>query len=200
MVSWLSFLAWPLANACDRNPLLFPFLFTRPPHAAKCPAVTALSQLFFVALQLHFLKNLDRLIDAGQGIEMVVLIRLAPLPKVTTSAAAAAAASAAPPLPSAAPPHGQCSMPRQGVAPGAPHRAELGWRALHRSCSDEPLTSHPAAGQGPTNYFLGTTTVTFRDFVVGSIIVNLPMSFIDVCIGASANSVKKDSPVSPSQC
>jgi uncharacterized membrane protein YdjX (TVP38/TMEM64 family) len=51
--------------------------------------------------KLHFLKNLDRLIDDGQGIEMVVLIRLAPLPK------------------------------------------------------------------GPTNYFLGTTTVSFGDFFIG---------------------------------
>jgi uncharacterized membrane protein YdjX (TVP38/TMEM64 family) len=51
--------------------------------------------------KLNFLKSLDRLMDDGQGIEMVVLIRLAPLPK------------------------------------------------------------------GPTNYFLGTTTVSFRDFFIG---------------------------------
>ena len=80
--------------------------------------------------KLHFLKNLDRLIEDGQGIEMVVLIRLAPLPK------------------------------------------------------------------GPTNYFLGTTAVTFNEFLIGSIIVNLPMCFLDVCIGAGAKSVKTDSPLS----
>jgi len=80
--------------------------------------------------KLGFLKNLDKLIANGQGIEMVVLIRLAPLPK------------------------------------------------------------------GPTNYFLGTTAVTWRDFLIGTVCVNLPMSLIDVCIGAGAGSVKKDSPVS----
>lgn len=80
--------------------------------------------------KLSFLKNLDRLIQNGQGIEMVILIRLAPLPK------------------------------------------------------------------GPTNYFLGTTSLTWRDFIIGSAIVNLPMSFLDVCIGAGAKSVKKDNPVS----
>ena len=35
--------------------------------------------------KLHFLKNLDKLIEDGQGIEMVVLIRLAPLPKGPTN-------------------------------------------------------------------------------------------------------------------
>jgi len=80
--------------------------------------------------KLKFLKNLDRLIQGGQGIEMVVLIRLAPFPK------------------------------------------------------------------GPTNYFLGTTSVTWNEFLIGSIIVNLPMSFVDVCIGAGASNVKMDNPVS----
>lgn len=55
----------------------------------------------FVQTQLSFLKNLDKLIRNGQGIEMVALLRIAPLPK------------------------------------------------------------------GPTNYFLGTTSCTWRDFIIG---------------------------------
>jgi len=80
--------------------------------------------------KLGFLKNLDKLIVNGQGIEMVVLIRVAPLPK------------------------------------------------------------------GPTNYFLGTTQVTWRDFIIGSIVVGLPECLLDVSIGAGAKGVKHDSPLS----
>mmetsp|Transcript_7202 Transcript_7202/g.16474 ORF Transcript_7202/g.16474 Transcript_7202/m.16474 type:complete len:397 (-) Transcript_7202:115-1305(-) len=80
--------------------------------------------------KLGFLKNLDKLVSNGQGIEMVILIRIAPLPK------------------------------------------------------------------GPTNYFLGTTQVTWRDFVIGSVVVGLPECLLDVCIGAGAKGVKHDSPMS----
>mmetsp|Transcript_30926 Transcript_30926/g.69468 ORF Transcript_30926/g.69468 Transcript_30926/m.69468 type:complete len:487 (-) Transcript_30926:229-1689(-) len=79
--------------------------------------------------KLAILRNLDRLIEDGQAIEMVMLIRLAPLPK------------------------------------------------------------------GPSNYFLGTTAVSVRDFTIGSIVINLPMCLLDVSIGAGAGKVDKDSPV-----
>lgn len=79
---------------------------------------------------LSFLKNLDKLIRNGQGIEMVALLRVAPLPK------------------------------------------------------------------GPTNYFLGTTSCTWRDFIIASIIVGLPECLFDVMIGAGAKNVNHDSPVS----
>jgi uncharacterized membrane protein YdjX (TVP38/TMEM64 family) len=53
--------------------------------------------------KLKFLASLDKLIDAGQGLEMVILIRIAPLPN------------------------------------------------------------------GPTNYFLGTTSLIWKDFIVGTL-------------------------------
>jgi uncharacterized membrane protein YdjX (TVP38/TMEM64 family)/Ca2+-binding EF-hand superfamily protein len=80
--------------------------------------------------ELKFLLQLDLLIDEGQGIEVVMLLRLAPIPK------------------------------------------------------------------GPANYFLGTTAVTVRDFAIGSCIINLPMCFLDVCIGAGAKHVDSNSPIS----
>jgi uncharacterized membrane protein YdjX (TVP38/TMEM64 family) len=79
--------------------------------------------------QLKPLKNLDRLIEGGQAIEMVVLLRLAPLPK------------------------------------------------------------------GIVCYFLGTTVVSWRDFLLGTTIVNLPVCLLDVSIGAGAANVKGDSPL-----
>lgn len=80
--------------------------------------------------KLNFLRNLDKLIEAGQGLEMVVLIRVAPLPN------------------------------------------------------------------GPTNYFLGTTAVTWKDFIVGSILVGMPECLMDVCVGAGANEVDFSNPKS----
>jgi len=80
--------------------------------------------------ELKFLLQLDLLIDEGQGVEVVMLLRLAPIPK------------------------------------------------------------------GPANYFLGTTAVSVRDFTIGSCIINLPMCFLDVCIGAGAKHVDSNSPVS----
>ena len=80
--------------------------------------------------ELKFLLQLDLLIDEGQGVEVVMLLRLAPIPK------------------------------------------------------------------GPANYFLGTTAVTVRDFTIGSCIINLPMCFLDVCIGAGAKHVDSNSPLS----
>ena len=67
--------------------------------------------------QLKFLRNLDKLIAGGQGLEMVILIRVAPFPN------------------------------------------------------------------GPTNYFLGTTEVTWRDYLMGSLVVGMPECLLDVCIG-----------------
>mmetsp|Transcript_39459 Transcript_39459/g.79693 ORF Transcript_39459/g.79693 Transcript_39459/m.79693 type:complete len:281 (+) Transcript_39459:124-966(+) len=80
--------------------------------------------------KLKFLANLDKLIDAGQGLEMVVLIRIAPLPN------------------------------------------------------------------GPTNYFLGTTSLEWKDFIVGSILIGMPECLLDVCIGAGAQEVDFSSPTS----
>ena len=68
-------------------------------------------------LQLSFLKNLDKLIRNGQGIEMVALLRIAPLPK------------------------------------------------------------------GPTNYFLGTTSCTWRDFIIGRRSFNY-FNYVDVALRA----------------
>lgn len=80
--------------------------------------------------KLKFLRNLDKLIEAGQGLDMVILIRVAPFPN------------------------------------------------------------------GPTNYFLGTTAVTWRDFLVGSMVVGMPECLMDVCIGAGANEVDFSNPKS----
>ena len=44
------------------------------------------------------------------------------------------------------------------------------------------------------NSFLGTTSVVLRDFFVGSTIVNLPLCYMDVCIGAGAKHVDRNSP------
>ena len=74
---------------------------------------------------LKFFKNLDLLIQRGQGIEMAMLLRLAPFPK------------------------------------------------------------------GPTHYFLGTTSITLRDYYIGTLIPHLPMCFIDVGIGAGAKHAEK---------
>jgi uncharacterized membrane protein YdjX (TVP38/TMEM64 family) len=79
--------------------------------------------------KLSFLRNLDRLIVDGQGFEMVLLIRLAPLPT------------------------------------------------------------------GPTQYFLGTTSVKWRDFIGGNACTNMLFALSDILIGAGATSLKKDNVV-----
>lgn len=78
---------------------------------------------------LKMLRNMDRLIQDGQGFEMVLLIRLAPLPT------------------------------------------------------------------GPTYYFLGTTSVTWNDFLAGNSLTNLLFAVTDILIGAGAKSMRTDNPV-----
>lgn len=76
--------------------------------------------------KLSFLRSLDRLIKDGQGLEMVILLRLAPLPT------------------------------------------------------------------GPTQYFLGTTSVKWVDFLAGNSITNIIFSVTDIMIGAGASSLRGD--------
>lgn len=78
---------------------------------------------------LKILKNLDALIIDGQGFEMVLLVRLAPLPT------------------------------------------------------------------GPSQYFLGTTSVNWHDFLAGNALTNSVFSFVDIMIGAGASTLSKDNPV-----
>mmetsp|Transcript_36486 Transcript_36486/g.81834 ORF Transcript_36486/g.81834 Transcript_36486/m.81834 type:complete len:471 (-) Transcript_36486:124-1536(-) len=79
--------------------------------------------------KLRVLRNLDQIIKDGQGFEMVVLIRLAPLPT------------------------------------------------------------------GPTQYFLGTTSVLWRDFLAANGVTNALFSISDIMMGAGAALLSKDNPV-----
>jgi uncharacterized membrane protein YdjX (TVP38/TMEM64 family) len=78
---------------------------------------------------LKMLRNMDRLIQDGQGFEMVLLVRLAPLPT------------------------------------------------------------------GPTYYFLGTTSVTWNDFMAGNSVTNAIFAVTDILIGAGAKTLRTDNPV-----
>jgi uncharacterized membrane protein YdjX (TVP38/TMEM64 family) len=75
------------------------------------------------------LRNLDVLIQEGQGFELVLLIRITPIPS------------------------------------------------------------------GPSHYFLGTTSVTWADFMAGNAVTNSVFALSDILMGAGASSLRSDNPI-----